>query len=294
MRNLIDKNYIYGEIKLWKSSRKQNAVGAIVEAKADELFFRKFFSKNTSFFKTDGFPKLFETIKEIDKNNDTGFIGIIDADFRRIDNEKVIFENVFLTDGHDIEMMTINSPAWNEVVDFHTDRSKLNKFENSKKTNFKEHIFNLSKQIACVRYLSKKQNLELIFRTFKKEKPSFIDYSKFINIENLDIDTKMMILVIENKSSKHKLFENKPDLKLNLTKICEKNYEISEFCNGHDILNILAFSFKKAVASKNIAGTDIENQLIIAYRYDDFKKTELYKSLRNWEIKNSEYSLFID
>ncbi|OQX97671.1 MAG: hypothetical protein B6I24_07940 [Bacteroidetes bacterium 4572_128] len=129
MRKYIDKNYIYGEIKLWKNSRKNNAVGVAVEAKADELFFKKFFSKNTSFFKTDGFSNLLEVIKKINKNNDKGFIGIIDADFRRIENEKIIFDNIFITDGHDIEMMTINSQAWNGVFNFHVDQNKLKKIK---------------------------------------------------------------------------------------------------------------------------------------------------------------------
>ncbi len=191
--------------------------------------------------------------------------------------------------------MTINSQAWNEVFNFHVDQNKLKKIENSKKKNFKEHIFNLSKQIACIRYLNEIQNLKLIFRKFKKDnKANFIDYSKFIDKESLDIDNKKMIKIIENKSNIIRLFENNPHLKLELEKICKENYEITEFCNGHDILNIFALSLKKAISNKNIAGIEIEDQLIIAYRYEDFKITKLYKSLRNWETKNSEYNLFID
>ncbi len=135
MRNYIDINDIYGELKMWQSSRKQNAVGVLVEAKEDELFFRNFFSNNTVFFKTDGFQKLFKVIEQINYNKDTGFIGITDADFRRIDDEKITFENVFMTDGHDIEMMIINSPVWNKVIDYHVDRTKLSIFEKSKKVN---------------------------------------------------------------------------------------------------------------------------------------------------------------
>ncbi len=88
MRKYIDKNYIYGEIKLWKSSRKNNAVGIAVEARSDKLFFQKFFSENTSFFETYGFSNLLEVIKEINKNNDKGFIGIIDLIFVELKMKK--------------------------------------------------------------------------------------------------------------------------------------------------------------------------------------------------------------
>ena len=31
MRDLIDKNYVYGAIVMWKSARKLNVVGVVVE-----------------------------------------------------------------------------------------------------------------------------------------------------------------------------------------------------------------------------------------------------------------------
>ena len=49
MRNHIDENIIYGELRLWKSGRKENAVGVLVEAKTDELFYRRFFTEDTAF-----------------------------------------------------------------------------------------------------------------------------------------------------------------------------------------------------------------------------------------------------
>ena len=280
MRDNIDVKYRYGEIKLWRDAKNQGEVGVIVEAKADELFFRKSFSKKTCFFSTDGFKNLLELMTEVKENNDEGIIGIIDADFRRITNDKIDFDNLFMTDGHDIEMMTINSQAWNEVLSFHANSHKLDKFEKDNRVKFKKYIFDLSKQIACVRYLNKKQDLGLIFRTFQKGKPNFIDYHKFIDKDNLTIDNLKMIKAIENKSSKQNLFQKFPELKQKLDEICLENYELTEFCNGHDIMNIFAYSIKKALGNENISGIEIENQFIIAYRYDDFKKTTLYKLLR--------------
>lgn len=58
MREYLDDKDYYGEIKFWLSARKEKSVGVVVEAKADELFFRKFFSNDTVFFPADGFPNI--------------------------------------------------------------------------------------------------------------------------------------------------------------------------------------------------------------------------------------------
>lgn len=282
----------YDEIKLWYEAQKEKIVVVMVEAKADELFFRKFFSKKTTFFSTDGYEYLLEVMNEINKNNDKGVIGIIDADFRRIDNEKIESDNLFITDGHDCEMMTINSQAWDEVFDFHVDRNKLDRFQRSNRVGFKKYIFDLSKKIGYIRYLNKKENLGLVFKTFKKDKANFIDYYKFIDKDNLKINIDSMIKTIENKSSKQNLFRDNPELKIKLDEICSNKYELIEFCNGHDFINIFAFSLQKVLNNQNISGLEIENKLIIAYRYDDFKKTELFRLLLEWEKNNSIYLLF--
>jgi len=67
----------------------------VVEAKADELFFRKFFSNDTVFFPVDGFPNVKSVLSETERNEIPGIFGIIDADFRRITKEKVEPENIF-------------------------------------------------------------------------------------------------------------------------------------------------------------------------------------------------------
>jgi hypothetical protein len=239
----------------------------------------------------DGCPNLLEVLDEIEKNKMQGVIGIIDADFRRIDNEDIKSNNLFMTDGHDCEMMSINSQAWESVFDFYIDRKRCDIFEKKHKITFKEYLFNLSREIGLLRYLSKKENLGLKFRTFAKDKVIFIDYEKFIDKSDLKLNIDTMIKVVENKSKKQNLFKNKSELDIKLKELRENEYDLLEFCNGHDILNIFSLALKKVLSSQNISSLNIENNLTIAYRYDDFKKTELFQSLVAWERKNIEYFL---
>ncbi len=291
MREYIDENYIYGELKLWKSARKKDAVGVLVEAKADELFYRKFFTNDTTFFKTNGFQKLEAILEKIESNKDDGFIGIIDADFRRVDNEQLKYRNLFLSDGHDVEMMMITSPAWRQVLDFYVDKKKQIAFEKTH-GDITSRLFFIAMFIAFVRYLNHKEKIGLVFRTFKKGKPDFIDYHKFVDKDDLSFSVTKMREVIENKSSKPNFFNKNSDYLILLDGILSEEYNVFEFCNGHDIVNLLALALKKAVGNTTIQGYDIENQLIIAYRFDDFKETNLYKELLNWEQENSNFRLF--
>ncbi len=294
MRKYLDNNDYYGQIKFWLSARKQKSVGVVVEAKADELFFRKFFSDDTVFFPVDGFANVKSVLSETEKNKIPGILGIMDADFRRITKEKFKSKNIFLTDGHDIEMMTINSQAWNNIIGHYKEKEKLQKIEREKKISLKEYIFNLSKPIACVRFLELKENLGLKFKTLSKKGKGyiFIDYSKFIDKDRLTIDKDKMIEVVENKSEKQGLFKNDPKLKEKIDTICKENYDLKEFCNGHDFMNILSIALKKVISNKTISGKDLEEQFIIAYRFDDFKLTNLYISLLNWE-KNNNYDFVL-
>ena len=60
-----------------------------------------------------------------------------------------------------------------------------------------------------------------------------------------------------------------------------------EFCNGHDVLNIFSLALEEAVSNKKsstkVHGHDLETHLMIAYRFEDFQKTQLYQDLLAWE-----------
>ncbi len=294
MRKYLDKNDYYGEIVFWLSARKEKSIGVVVEAKADELFFRKFFSDDTVFFSVDGFPNVKSVLSETEKNKIPGILGIMDADFRRITKEKVESENIFLTDGHDVEMMTINSPAWDNIINYYKDEDKLREFERNKKISLKEYIFDLSRQVACVRFLKLEAGLDLKFKTLsqKGDGYNFIDYHKFIDKDRLTLDKDKMLEVIENKSQKQGFFKNNPKLKQRIEAICKENYDLKEFCNGHDFMNILSLAFRKVISNQTISGKNIEERFVIAYRFDDFKLTNLYISLLNWEKDNYDFVLY--
>ncbi|HVN47404.1 MAG TPA: hypothetical protein VMU30_01145, partial [Bacteroidota bacterium] len=91
---------------------------------------------------------------------------------------------------------------------------------------------------------------------------------------------------------------NKTEKKLNFQEI--KNsyikergniYDSRHLSNGHDVSNIVFILLKKTFRSNNNMLNDfksIENSLILAYEFEDFKKTELYKNIQIWSEGNNQ------
>ncbi len=288
MREHLNSDYYEGLIRQWLSSRKEGAVIVIVEGKSDKKFFKKYFNENSAFFPVDGFQNVIAVLDKVEKDI-KGVFGIIDADFRRIVKEDFKVKNIFMTDYHDVEMMTIASKAWEQVISHHSKTEKLTQFKEKHKQSVLDYILTLSYSIACFRFLNYKNDLGLKFKSGSDNKYKFIDYSMFIN-QNFSINENDLIKAIENKSEKQNFFNNHKDLLKDLLKdldeIRKNNYDKFEFCNGHDVMNILSLALKKEIGSESISSNDLEEHFYIAYRLEDFIQTNLYKNLQDWEKEN--------
>ena len=298
MKKNIDQNDLFGEIKLWyHSERPKNQVGIIVEAKTDEKLYRKMLVKgNYRFFAADGWSKALPALQQSNTQKLKGVICIIDADFRRIEKDEPDIENLFMTDYHDAEMMMINSPAWEGVLNEYADNSlpssgglsKLDKFEQTHNHDIKTHLLEACKPLSCLILLSKKENLGLEFKKYinKKSKYKYPDYSKFIHHKKMICDVNDLIKTIEDFSKKHNLFKDKPELKTKLNELITTEFDLHELCNGHHFINIFVFALGE-IGSKNATRDDIETNLRTAYRPQDFQQTNLYNDLKNWQDNNT-------
>ncbi len=291
MRNEIDHNYHFGAIKMWQNDNHKKQIGVLVEAKADEKFFSKHFNKNTTFFCCNGWETVLKTQQEVNKNNINGVLAIIDADFKRIENKVPTDKNIFLTDFHDIEIMMFHSKAWDQIVSYYVDHSKLAILEKKNDNNLKNILLQLARPIACIRLLNERKNLKLKFKSNRKKKIEYLSYSKFIDPNTLNFSLDELQVAIENKSSKPNFFKTRNN---SLNQLLNQDFDLSELCNGHDLINIFSLTLEKAISnysnSSKIQPERISRELTIAYSFEDFQQTQLYQSLKIWGNK---YSLSI-
>lgn len=269
-----------------------NRVGIFVESPNNEKLFKPLFDKTCRFFVRHGWKKVLEGIEFFNKStNIFAVIGIIDADFRRITGNFLTEKNIFMTDFHDTEMMTIFSESWDHIIYREADTEKLADFEQKK--HFKDFLLELIKPLSCLRLLNETENLGLIFKKANKENQEFkyIEYKLFVN-EKLEFDFKNLLKAVENRSEKPNYFKNNPQIMQKLTDLQTKIFDLKEISNGHDFMNVLAIALQKAISNKKIDAEHLENLFIIAYRFTDFQKTELYQTLENWQRRTKNFIIF--
>ncbi|MFK7948156.1 MAG: hypothetical protein AB8G11_11220 [Saprospiraceae bacterium] len=302
LRNAKNEKDIFGEIKMYRESGEhKDYVFILVEAKSDEKFYQKAITEKAIYFYGNGWGNVEKAIHQVNKFKTKGVLGIIDADFKRI--EKVtIPENLFLTDFHDKEMMLLHSPAWKSVLTYFADtsidvgsgQSKLQSVENQHKKPTLEILLELAKPIADIRLLNERNSYQLKFRKLKKKKFDYINYD-FIDKQTLKIDKQKLQKAVENKSSKPNFFNN-PSIQNQLKTIEIEKHDLRELCNGHDVINIFCLTLEKAIGNHSSSGkiqaNRIEENLTITYRFEDFQQTNLYQDLLNWEKLNVPYQLF--
>lgn len=290
LRDEADSQYYFGELKLWYESQRAKTVGVIVEAKSDETLFKKLLHDDCSFFPVDGWVKSIDVLALCEKHKLVGILAIIDADFKRIGDFPMPSRHLFLTDYHDKEMMLCHSEAWASVLSYYADKEKVQKYEQAAKKPVLDFLLEVVKPIGTLRLLNTRQHLDLKFKVLSNNKYKFIDYQDFIDDKTLAIDLNKLLTTVENKSSKQGLFKNTPELKAALQELSQQDYNLKELCNGHDLVNILSIALMHLLgnrkSSTKVVSEELEKDLIIAYRLDDFIKTQLFASLSLWQQEN--------
>jgi hypothetical protein len=292
MREEADVNYYWDEFKFVLDAIKSTQIIVLVEAEANCLFFKNLLDKQTcKFFATNGFENLLFILEKYKTDAKILVLGIIDADFRRINGNITVLENLFMTDYHDTEIMMSFSGAWKKLLNKYSQETKLENFEKQNQTNLRDFLLKTLKKLSLIRLINEKQKLELKFKSSIKGGFKYIDYDDFVNSNTLEIDLDKLLKTIENKSQKTGFLTQNIQFKADLQGLLEQNFDLKELSNGHDLMNILALSLSKAIgnyaSSSKISASQLENDLILAYHFTDFQQTNLYADLKEWQTKNN-------
>ncbi len=299
LRNEEDENYKFGEIKLWYDSdhRQTNAVAVIVEAKANEILFRKLLHQYCEFFVAQGWTKVTPLVAQALSRNMDCVIGIIDADFKRLTNYTSP-PQVFLTDYHDTEMMLAHSEAWSHVLNQYADPKKCHSFEQKNTQSILQYLLELAKPIALLRYLKETKGIRLVFKRQKKEVYEYLDYKSFVDATTLQLNETKLLKAVEDKSELPNFFKNDPSHLEYLNTLKQQDIDLKEWCNGHDLMNLLSLALEKTIGnragSSKVWGEELEKALVIAYRLSDFVTSNLYQTLQQWAKEHTSLSLIVN
>ncbi|HBO21945.1 MAG TPA: hypothetical protein DD649_03525 [Providencia sp.] len=219
---------------------------------------------------------------------------IRDADFLRVPgNDKFIEnfnKNIFVTDGHDSEIMIISSDALNNLLLITSSSEKIKAFEEKYKCNIREFILELAKPIGYLRFANKKYNLGL---SFKPERPEGkkIKYKKFIcdkEFKYIGIET-MINIIYEYSKNRGQEVASRNFIMEKYLEVMKIDIPIIELANGHDVSEIISIIISKGLKSDSLLVSDqetTESSLALAYELRHFQDSNLFINIQNWSAKN--------
>ena len=272
-------------------SSHQMVVAVLVESNDNKKLFGKILHQSCHFYAANGWEHLIEALEIVNsQRKDITVIGIIDADFRRISGEIPVQENLFMTDYHDTEIMIVCSDAW-ENINVLIDKEKIQVFEKQQDKSLRDFLLDLIRSISVLRWLNYKDNLGLTFKVKLKDTSfKYIDYESFID-RNYKISIDDLLKAVENKSQKQGFFKNYPEIKQNFEDLCKTDFDLKEITNGHDFMNVLVMILKIIAKNTPIEVAEIETNFIFGYHLTDFQKTNLHKSLAEWETQKQGFKV---
>ena len=265
-----------------------NTVFILVEAKQNEILFRKLLRSNYKFFPCDGWENILFIVQQVTPNKMPNLIAIIDADFRRITQQIPASTNVFLTDYHDTEMMTCLSDAWTNVLNTYEIPEQRKSFEQTHNCDLRTYLIQLLKPLACLRLLNEQEKWGLTFKSGNKLPYKPLNFNDFINEQTLLFTSNQDLLKsVENKSNRQGFFTQDSTRCQQFDYFCTQHYDLFQLCNGHDLMHILSIALNKVISNKGntqkIPPEQLTNDFITAYRLTDFEQTQLYNNLLIWQ-----------
>lgn len=276
----IDSAYIISEVALLRNSDPNKAC-VLVEGGDDDIVYKRFINLNLcQIIICYGSGNLILSIKSLNSQESiTGYLGIKDADFDVINGTPPL-ENLFLTDDHDLETMICNSDALDRFIETRLRQEDRKKVDVIKK-EVREKIFELSCLLGYIKLITDKNHWSL--RRNLYQLLCHIDHNMEISFETCIIEISNIIGDIDISTCTQEHFDSM------------KSKYMYHLCNGHELITVLKELFPK-VAKKHLAKKIYQNVtpdegLFLAYEFSMFKKTDLYKSIKEWELNHKPFTI---
>ena len=262
---------IANEIRLTRS--QYSGTFLIVEGQDDRLFMESFISRLTCTIEVaEGKENVCDVIDILDKDNFDGVLGLIDADFDRIEGIPDRNHNLVMPECHDLIMMLVRSPALDRTLTELGSRPKLPAI----KENVLNALINRALPVGYLRLYSLREELNLRFRN--------MNYSAWINRSSFVADTSALIETVKNHSQRPDLSSSV--LAMAIEELYGSVYDPYEICNGTDVIEILSIGLRRVLGNKNakeVEGEKLKSFLRVAYSDQHFCSSNLKRDIEKWQ-----------
>lgn len=286
MKGYLNATRLVTKLKMLRSGKKSKCF-IIVEGTTDLRLYSKFISsQNCEILIADSKQNVKACIEACNREGVPGVIGIVDADFNRLEESNTSIPNLFVTDEHDLECMLVHSLAYEKIIIEYANSNKYARFEGRMQKSVELILLENAARIGYLRWYSLKENLGLRF--------SDLDFSTFVDSNTLEIDLKQLIKQVLLFSKKLNLLKVE-DICLGIEQLEQTATELWQVCCGHDLIELFNIGLSSIFGEYNAKALfpgQLEGSFRLAYSESDFGATKLYHNLIRWEQLNIQYHIF--
>ena len=123
-----DADIIENEVIMHRQTHR-GASCLLLEGEDDHRFWDRRVSQGCELVIGDGKQNVEGAVRRLDTRRFSGALGIVDADFDRLQGRALPSPNLLATDAHDLECVLLRSPALDGVLAEYGDRAKIRRFE---------------------------------------------------------------------------------------------------------------------------------------------------------------------
>ncbi len=285
MAPYLDENSAATRVRILRDSYK----GAIllVEGASDCRLFNRLGGYVARTVTATGKDNVLCALKTLRTEGYLGLIAIVDADYWVLEGWP--HHEALVTDTHDIETLILKSPALEKIISkFLIDEDRLSAKDCA--LRLRTNLLKCGLPLGCLRWESERSGLGLNFKT--------VDPWQFVNPDNFSLRQPELIEKLTAKPT-GKARITRAELRTRAQALLLLNQDPWMVCQGHDLCKLLAMMLplmfgrqgaaEAAEPPSEVRASAIEARLRAAYELASFKKTRLYKAIREWESSNRPY-----
>lgn len=286
MKGYLNATRLITKLKMLRSGKKNKSF-MVVEGVTDLRLYSKFVDEALcNIIIADSKQNVRACIIACNEEGVEGIIGIVDADFSRLEETEEEIPNLFKTDAHDLECMLMRSPAYEDIIKEYVNINKYARFEGRSQERVRNILLRNAAIIGYLRWYSLQKNLGFNF--------SMLDFSLFVDPHTLEVDIESLVKQVLIRSRKINAFSVEA-LVYKIQEMLAKEEDLWQVCCGHDLIELLAIGFVNVFGdynAKNLFAGQLEGSFRLAYTKSYFEMTQLYKNLLAWQKQNSHFTIF--
>jgi hypothetical protein len=285
MKKHIKASHVANEIRMKRTLHK--GAFLIVEGDTDSRFYKKFVQRDRCrVVVAHDKHNAVSALKDLERSRFKGVLGIVDADFMRLDGTKVKSRNLLLTDTHDLETLILSSGALENVLVEFAEEPELKGFQKRTKKDLRRALLEAGAYIGYLRWFALKENVYLRF--------NHLDFKRFVAVKRMKLNNRKLIQEVLRHSKKTKVSADM--IERAVTNLSTQGHDLWQVCVGHDLVFLLFLGLKDVFGSYNTRDLSLgalEGSLRLAYDPTFFRDTRLYNKIRKWEKANTGYPVLI-